>query len=79
MLITTGDTGAHSQHIKYLYNFRFNLLYRYGGAYQDFDCMWINKVPQEMLEMPVVVSPAISLNGQFPEGIALGMIMAKKG
>lgn len=32
-----------------------------------------------MLEYPTVVSPAISQNGQWPDGLAIGMLMARAG
>ncbi|KAL8616785.1 hypothetical protein ACOMHN_017822 [Nucella lapillus] len=58
---------------------RYNVLYRYGGAYQDFDCVWTSRVPDDLLEYPMVISPAISKNANWPDGLALGMLMARPG
>ncbi|XP_076472109.1 uncharacterized protein LOC143301600 [Babylonia areolata] len=58
---------------------RYNILYRHGGAYQDFDCVWTSRVPDDLLEYPTVISPAISKNDPWPDGLALGMIMARPG
>ena len=39
--------------------------------------MWTTRVPDEMLEYPTVVSPAISRNGLWPDGLAIGTLMAR--
>ena len=61
------------------FHFRFNAIYRYGGAYQDFDCVWTNRVPDHLLEFPMVIAPAIGRVGNWPDGLAAGMFMARPG
>ena len=56
---------------------RYNVVYKYGGAYQDFDVVWTSNVPDKLLAYPTVISPAISENGLWPGGLSVGLFLAR--
>ena len=68
---------------KTFYNsyFRYLVLYKYGGAYQDFDVTWASRVPDSLLAYPAVIGMEWTTgrppNG-FPETFNLGVFMARR-
>ena len=56
---------------------RYNVVYKYGGAYQDFDVVWTSYVPDKLLAYSSIFSPAISHNGLWPGGLSVGLFLAK--
>ena len=59
--------------------FRFIILQKYGGAYQDFDVMWSSHVPDWLLTYPAVVCPDWVDTSPWPQTFNQGVMMARKG
>jgi len=49
----------------------------YGGAYQDQDVYWVNRVPERILAYPSVISPDYH-DGLFPERFNSGVILSRR-
>ncbi|KAL8590144.1 hypothetical protein ACOMHN_010339 [Nucella lapillus] len=56
---------------------RYQILYKYGGAYQDFDVTWTSFVPDSLLSYPFVGSMDWVVTDNWPESFNLGVSLAK--
>ncbi|XP_070173296.1 uncharacterized protein [Littorina saxatilis] len=57
---------------------RYNVLYKYGGVYQDTDVVWVNQVPDWLLGYPTVACPEWPSYGEWPDTLNLGVIIARR-
>lgn len=58
---------------------RYSILHKYGGAYQDFEAMWTQRIPDWLLGYPCVATSDWAAYGDFPDGINPGVLLAKRG
>lgn len=58
---------------------KYQVLDKYGGTYQDFDVVWLNRVPDWLLEYPAVVGLEWGKEPEFQESVNTGVLMARAG
>ncbi|KAK7101627.1 hypothetical protein V1264_019978 [Littorina saxatilis] len=56
---------------------RYYILYKYGGAYSDFEAMWTQRVPDWLLSYPTVANSDWVQNGVWPDNINNGVLLAR--
>ena len=57
---------------------RLIILYKYGGGYQDLDVLWTSRVPDWVLEHPVVIAPDWPDYGSWPMAFNNGVMLAQR-
>ncbi|XP_070202073.1 uncharacterized protein [Littorina saxatilis] len=57
---------------------RFLTLYKYGGAYQDCDVLWLSRVNDSLLACPAVLSFDWVIRGRYPEQINNGVMLSHR-
>ncbi|KAK7479372.1 hypothetical protein BaRGS_00029364 [Batillaria attramentaria] len=55
---------------------RYLVLYKYGGAYQDWDVMWMQKVPESLLANPAVICTDWNTRG-WPDLFNNGVMLTR--
>ncbi|KAK7103960.1 uncharacterized protein [Littorina saxatilis] len=57
---------------------RYITVYKYGGAYQDFDVIWATRLPDSLLAYPTVAGMEwVQEDKGWPESFNLGVILAR--
>lgn len=56
---------------------RYQILYKYGGAYQDFEATWTQRVPDWLLSYPAVANSDWVQNGMWPDNLNMGVLLAR--
>lgn len=60
------------------YIMRTQILLQYGGVFHDDHVFWTQRLPDEMIEYDVVVSPDWHNHGNWPESLNHALLIARQ-